>query len=403
MKITRLIVVTMLLALAGGGIAVAQQSKTDESLEFRPHWSLGVQGGVSQTLGESSFGKLLSPSATLAAQWHFHHALGLRLGLGGWQGKGAVVVPERIVYPFRYLQLNADFVMDLAGLFGGFNHKRVCSPYVFAGVGGAYGFDNKGAAAIADQLPYYWESQFFVPGRFGLGVDFRLSDVVSIGLEGDANVFSDKYNSKKAGNADWQFNLLAGLKFRIGENTRPSKAYADKMAARAAAAEAERVAAERLAAEQAAAAKKAADEKAAAEKKAAEQKAVAAKKVAEQKAAAQKALAEKASVELGEAKDIYFTIGSAKIRKNQEAKLVKIADALKQNADLSVACVGYADDATGTPERNLELSKLRSESVKAGLMKLGVDASRISIDYKGCTVQPYKKPELSRVAICTFE
>ena len=28
-----------------GGVASAQQSKTDETLEFRPHWSLNVQGG----------------------------------------------------------------------------------------------------------------------------------------------------------------------------------------------------------------------------------------------------------------------------------------------------------------------------------------------------------------------
>ena len=115
MKITRFVVAAAL--LLAGGVASAQQSKSDETLEFRPHWSIGVQAGVSQTLGEAAFGKLLSPSAALTAQWHFHHALGLRLGLGGWQGKGALVVPEREVYPFRYLQSNADFVMDLAGLF----------------------------------------------------------------------------------------------------------------------------------------------------------------------------------------------------------------------------------------------------------------------------------------------
>ena len=28
------------------GVASAQQSKSDETLEFRPHWSLRVQGGA---------------------------------------------------------------------------------------------------------------------------------------------------------------------------------------------------------------------------------------------------------------------------------------------------------------------------------------------------------------------
>ena len=48
-----------------GGAANAQQSKSDETLEFRPHWSLGVQGGAAYTLGEASFAKLLSPAAQL--------------------------------------------------------------------------------------------------------------------------------------------------------------------------------------------------------------------------------------------------------------------------------------------------------------------------------------------------
>lgn len=403
MKITRLIVVAMLLVLTGG-VAFAQQSKTDETLEFKPHWSLGVQGGVSQTLGESSFGKLLSPSVLLSTQWHFHHALGLRIGVGGWQAKGALVIPDQIVYPYRYLQLNADFVVDLAGIFGGFNHKRVCSPYVFAGVGGAYGFDNRSAAVISDHLPYYWDSKFFVPGRFGLGIDFWLGDVVSIGLEGDANLFSDKFNSKRGGNIDWQFNLLAGLKFRLGKNTRPSKAYAEKVAAQEAAAEAERIAAERLAAEKAAA-EKAAAEKAAAEKAAAEAKA-AAEKAAAEKAAAEKAAAEAAAVEAAFAaakvKDIYFTIGSAQVKAIQDKKLVAIAEILKEHPEVTVMFVGYADNATGSPQRNMELSKMRADAAKARLVELGIDPSRITVDHKGCTVQPYQKPEESRVAICTL-
>ena len=45
MKILRLMVVAVLLVFAGG-VASAQQSKSDETLEFRPHWSIGVQGGA---------------------------------------------------------------------------------------------------------------------------------------------------------------------------------------------------------------------------------------------------------------------------------------------------------------------------------------------------------------------
>ena len=386
-------VVAVLLVLSGS-VASAQQSKSDETLEFRPHWSIGVQGGAAYTLGETSeFGKLVSPAAALNFQWQFHHAFGLRLGLGGWQGKGAIVTPEQYIYPFRYGQLSADVVMDLTSLIGGFNHKRVCSAYAFAGVGAAYGFDNTAAAPYMCELKYYWEQNFFVPGRFGLGVDFRLSDVVSLGIEGNTNIFSDEFNSKyeEKSPVDWQFNLLAGLKFRLGSNTRPSQAYADKVAAEEAAA----------AAAAALAAEKAAAEKAAAEKAAAER--AAAEKAAAEKAAAEKAAAERAAVAAENSNDIAFTIGSTYIRKSEDAKLVTLAEWLKANPDFSVAVVGYADRETGTAKGNLDLSKRRAAAVAARLVKLGVDENRIASDYKGDTVQPFQVNDKNRVVLCTVK
>ena len=370
-----------------GGVASAQQSKTDETLEYRPHWDLQVQGGVAHTLGEVSFGELISPAAQLSASYHFHHAMAVRLGLGGWQGKGGVLVNNGYgKYAYQFGQLNADFLLDLTSLFGGFNHKRVVSTYLLAGVGGIYGFNNTEAAAYKNELEYYWDGgQFLVPGRFGLGIDFRLGKVVSLGIEGNANVLSDKFNSKKAGNADWQFNLLAGLKFHLGSNTRPSKAYADKIAAEEAAAEALR------------AAEKAAAEKAAAEKAAAEKRAAAEKAAAEERAAAERMALAKAN-----SKDVFFTIGSSHIRKEQAAKIEALANWLNANPDFSVAITGYADKETGTAKGNMELSQKRSEAVKAMLLKLGVTERRITDGYKGDTVQPFENNEQNRVVICNI-
>ena len=286
-------------------------------------------------------------------------------------------------------------IVNLASLIGGFNHARIFNPYVFAGVGGAYGFNNKEAAQVKSSLPYYWENKFFVPVRTGLGADFRLCERVSLGIEGGADIFSDKFNSKRADNVDWQFNILAGLKFRLGKSTRPSKAYADKVAAQEAAAEAERVA--REAAEKAEAERLAA-EKAAAEKAAAEK--AAAEKAAAEKLAAEKVEAAKAAYEEAGIKNIYFQIGSAKIRTQQEEKVVAISQFLKENPEFSVSVVGYADKMTGSKPRNLELSKMRSEAVQARLVELGVDSARISVDHKGCSEQPSANTIENRVAIC---
>ena len=378
---------TVVLALTMCSVAFAQQSKSDETLEFRPHWSIGVQGGAGYTVGETNnFGKLISPAATLNFQWQFHHAFGLRLGLGGWQAKMATVLPEEHIYPFRFGQLNADLMMDLTSLFGGFNHKRICSTYIFAGVGGAYGYDNSAAAANRSYFSHYWEQKFFFPVRTGLGVDFRLSEVISLGLEGNVNFYSDEFNSKvgKGFSPDMHFNLLAGLKFNLGKNTRPSQAYADKVAAQEAEAAA-KAAAERAAAE------KAAREKAAAEK------------AAREKAAAEKAAAERAALAAANSKDLTFGIGSAYITKKSDAKIVELADFLKANPDFTVTVTGYADKQTGSSKVNLECSQKRAEAVAARLVKLGVSENRITTSYKGDTVQPFAENDKNRAVICTVK
>ena len=391
--------------LVMSNVVSAQQSRSDEKLEFRPNWGLKVQGGASFTIGEADFSKLLSPAAQLSATYNFHHAMGVRFGFSGWEGKGTVVVTDEM-YSFRFLQLNADYVLDLASLFGGFKHDRIWTPYVFAGIGGAYGFDNKEAgkyvAEFGDVLSRYWETAPFFVVRAGLGVDFWVAKNVALGLEANANGYSDKFNSKGAVsgfNPDFQFNALLGLKFRFGGNTRPSKAYADKVAAEEAA-EAARLAAEKAAAEKAAA-EKAAAEKAAAEKAAAEK--AAAEKAAAEKAAAEKAAAERARICAEQSTDVFFTIGSSSIRKSEMAKIDKLVEFLKANPDYSVSLVGYADKATGTSARNLVISKERVNAVKAKMIQLGAPADRIETDYVGDTVQPYVENDQNRVIICTVK
>ena len=291
--------------------------------------------------------------------------------------------------------------MNLASLFGGFDHKRIFNPYIFAGVGGAYGYDNSQAAPDQSYFTYYWDQKFFLPIRTGLGFDFRVSDVVTLGLEGNANFYSDHFNSKlgKAFSPDIHFNLLAGVKFNLGKNTRPSKAYADKLAAQEAEAAA-KAAAEKAAAEKAAR-EKAAAEKAAAEKAAAER--AAAEKAAAEKAAAEKAAAERAALAAANSKELHFTIGSAVINKKSEAKLVELADFLKANPGFTVNVVGYADKQTGSSKINLECSQKRAAAVTARLVKLGVEENRISSEYKGDTVQPFSVNDANRAVICTVK
>ena len=372
--------------LASVSIAEAQQSKSDLSVEFRPNWIIQLQGGAAYTRGEASFGKLISPAANLSVGYKFHPMVGMRVGVGGWQAKGAAAQVGEL-YNFNFVQGNADLMLDLSSMFGGFNHRRVANVYVFAGFGAIGAFKNDQAIALAETytFDYLWTgSKFFAAGRFGAGIDFRCSDRVSLGIEANANVMSDKFNSKQAGNADWQMNLLAGITYRFGKNYRPSKAYAEAKAQE----EAARVAMEKAAAEKAAA-EKAAAEKAAAEKAAAE------------KAAAEKAAAEAAHAAIAKENSIesLFTLGSYKIRTAEGKKIDALAQWLNENKDYTVLVVGYADKQTGTSKYNMELSEKRATAVQKRLVANGVESERISVVAKGDTEQVSSTPEKNRVVL----
>ena len=385
---------TLILAVAlGAQVAFAQQSKSDPSVEFNPHWYGQIQGGAAYTIGETTFKNLISPAGALSLGYQFNPSLGVRLNAAGFQGKGAVVAPLE-VYKFNYLQGAADLTLNLAQLFG-YKHDRVFNPFVFIGGGAALGFRN-GANNVTKTNPkeYFallWTGKMITPvARVGLGADFRLSDAVALTLEVNDNILSDKFNSKKVGHPDFQFNALAGLKINFGKTTRPSAKYLAELAAAEAAAAAEKA---RLEAERQA---KLAAEKAAAEKAAAE-------KAAAEKAAAAKAAAEKLAAEMRQV-NTFFTINSYVISDEEAAKLVRYIDWLKANPDVNIAIAGHADKGTGTKRINQKLSEQRAAAVKAFLTERGIAESRIvSVVANGDRIQPFEENDLNRVVISTIE
>ena len=384
---------TLLLFLAlSAQVAFAQQSKSDPTVEFNPHWYGQIQGGAAYTVGETVFKDLLSPAGALSLGYQFNPTLGLRLGLGGWQAKGNSIPIE--VYKFNFLQGNADLTLNLANLFG-YDHNRVLSPYALVGGGAAFGFKNGAndvkAVKPGEYFAYLWNKKLLTPvGRFGLGVDIRLTERAALNLEVNGNVLSDHFNSKKADNPDYQYNALAGLKINFGPATRPSAKYLAELAAAEAAAAAEkaRLEAERLA--------KLAAEKAAAEKAAAE-------KALADKLAAEKAAAEKLAAEMRQV-NTFFTINSAVISDEEAAKLIRYIDWLKANPSVNLSLAGHADKGTGTKRINQKLSDQRAAAVKDFLTERGIAESRIvSIVGNGDLIQPFAENDLNRVVISTVE
>lgn len=380
-------------ALMTTGNAFAQISKSNPSIEFAPRFFVQFQDGIAYTFGEGPFTKLISPVFYLGGGYEFNPLLAARLNLGYGQSRSFIKGIDK-AYASNLFQAQGDVMLNLTNLLLGYNHKRALNLYPFVGGGVNMGVENY----CQHYLPNAWEPVAFFPGfRTGLHVDLSITNHVSATLEGNYNWISDKYNSKIDNKLDQQLNVLAGLKFKMGQGFRTSAAY---LAAQAAAAEAA-LAAERAAAERAAAEKAAADK--------AEQERLAAERAAAEKAAAEKAAADDAAAKaaalraqmcLENSCDIFFPIDKHYITKAESAKVKALAEFLLAHPDFSVALCGYADVNTGTHKHNMPLSERRVKSVSKALQELGVPADRIATDFKGDTVQPYSTPETNRVVIC---
>ena len=221
-----LLVMAMLAMLGFSGTMNAQETKmvptdTVTHVEFAPHWFLRAGGGVGYTVGEAKIQDLFSPAAALNVGYQFAPAWGVRLSLGGWNARGAVITPTLENYKFNYVQGSVDALLNLSNLFGGYKYDRTWNWYVLAGVGAMYGFNNTQAVELAKNsvMEYLWEDHTILPAaRVGAGVDVFFNDRIGINLEMNANITSDRFNSKRAENVDWQFNALAGIIVRLGKS-----------------------------------------------------------------------------------------------------------------------------------------------------------------------------------------
>ena len=354
--------------------AMAQATYTDKDgneYTFKKHAFLDLQGGAQYTLGEAKFGDLISPNVQLGIGYQFSPVFGMRLQANGWQSKGGWNgykatkdgTPYTADYKFKYVAPGLDFMFNLSNLFCGWNPNRVFNVAAFVGGGAnfAWGNDevNEIAANIKDQhnylLEYLWDGTKVRPfGRAGIDLEFKVSKSVSIMLEGNANITSDKYNSKKAGNADWYFNALAGLRINLGKShtkTEPVK-----------------------------------------------EAPVPVQEYVKPEPKPQPKVEEKKVEEIR--RDVFFVINSNKIASNEESKIKEVVDFLNANPEAKVVVTGYADAGTGNDRINDRISAKRAAAVvKALKEKYGIEESRITEDSKGARVQPFSENDKNRVSI----
>ena len=82
--------------------------------------------------------------------------------------------------------------------------------------------------------------------------------------------------------------------------------------------------------------------------------------------------------------DVYFELGSARIRAEDLAELDHAARLYRDGQPILMTVAGSAD-ATGNPQANLRLSQLRADAVYRGLVARGIPANRFQILAKGQT------------------
>ena len=369
--------------------ASAQEAKTVNV--FNPHWYGQVQIGGQYTLGEIGFGKLLSPNAQLGVGYNFNKVVGARLSVNAWQSKAGwnVAGMDQQKWKWNYVAPMVDATFNLTNLFCGFNPDRLVEVGVFGGIGANIAWGNEEAAtankAIAGHfdelagkfnqqpLAYLWKkkkdangednvkgSKAFFVARVGANVDFRLSDNVKLGAEISANTLSDKYNSKRAGNPDWYFNALVGLKIAFGNTyttkTIPAPKPVEKIIER-----------------------------------------IIEKPVV---APAPKTEAKQEVVEENFRRDIFFPIGNSNIAKSQTTKIAEIVTFMKENPDAKITLTGYADKGTGSAAFNDKIAARRAQTVYNTLAAKGVAKSRMIKKSMGSRVQPFEENDMNRVTIC---
>ena len=351
---------------------VQELDHQDVTTKFKSHAFITLQGGAQYTLGEAKFKDLISPNVQLGIGYQFNPWFAARIQGNGWQSKGGWngfcatqgSAPYTNTYKWNYVAPGLDLMFDLTNAFGGWNPDRFLSVVLFVGGGANIAWKNDEANAIAANvkqldnynLQYIWDGTKVRPfGRGGLQLGFRLSDAVSLLLEGNANILGDKYNSKKADNPDWYFNALAGLRINLGKTktTETKDVYRDVVVYDTI-----------------------------------------------YKYIQEPVIPKKEQIR----RDVFFTINSTVITDAEMQKVKEIAEYLNKYPEAKVVVSGYADKGTGNERINARLAAQRADVVVNTLKKdYGIDEGRITYDSYGDKVQPFEENDLNRVSICIAE
>lgn len=364
------------------------------------NWFIGIQAGVNHSLSENarfgSFGAMTKPSVAITVGRYFAPAIGARIQLSYMRQASRADSEAIDAYPSIYGKGNYNFNMfggyldglfNFNNIFGQYNEKARFNVVGILGIGlsHSFGFDDKVEAwapeastwsNIQEPAPYkiYTDANTYFAVRGGLQLNYALNSSLNLNLEATITATDDGYNGICYDDKwDAYANVMLGVTYFFKNKQGERRFQYTEVNDHAVIAELNQ---------------KINEERA---------KAPVAKTVVEVK----KEVVKNEILDM----TVSFAIEKYQVSPIQKKNLTAVAQYLEDHPDTNLVITGYSDAKTGTPEYNLRLSKRRAESVYNTLVKeFNVDPSRLRIDYKGDTLQPYKhKNAWNRVVIFITE
>ena len=334
---------------------------------------IGVQGGAQTTLTNYDNSKLVMPFGAVYAGGYYNPVVGGRFHVSGWRSKGNVAARN---YYYNYYMANADMLLNLSNLLWK-KDSHLVNLVLLGGVGLNYAWHNNdfnnilsANPALIGQHPTAWGGSTLGHNfRLGLQLDMRVGKRLGVNLELDANNMSDKFNSKYANDDDWMLTASVGLSYKFAFKSKIAKTvFAPGPVVRPV------------------------------------PKAKPAPKPASEAVTppAPAPVAKPAPVPAPKTitENIFYSIRSSQITAAERAKVEKVVAFMRENPSATVRITGYADAKTGNSKVNMAYSQQRAKNLKGFMVsKYGVDASKITVEARGDTVQPFSENGRNRVSI----
>lgn len=354
------IILTATISLFAMSNVTAQEDTRDQ---LKSYSYVEAQGGIQWTAPNGKWADLITPTAAVSVGHFFNPTIGARLHVNGWQSKLGLENYD-LYYKWKYVTTSVDVMVNLCNLFSS-QPRHLLNVMLIGGVGLNYGWNNEvlRAPANAGGANLTWkDSRLSHNLRAGLRLESDVTKKIGLSLEMAANNTSDRFTSNMTEETFWQFTAMLGVSYRFNKtHKKPAPVIQPVL------------------------------------QEIAEDNSAEVAQTAPTVTENVKKLVVKTD-KLQE--EIFYGLYKSDPTETGSLQLQRIADFMKKYKDARVLVLGYADKGTGNANVNARIARLRAEECKNILVNsYGCDASRIDIDSKGDTVQPFTENDKNRCAI----